>query len=185
MNHQILAENAEELLKHNSLRTFRDVWELKADWIEPPNFSRGGWSGASRVVLKTPTGGSIVVFLKRQENHQTRSLRAPFGMPTFRREYNNIKKLRKLGIPTVHALYYGEERIDGKSCAAIITAALDGYMSLDDWWSGQTDPILRVKAMDIIARWTAAMSIRRLQHGCLYGKHIFLSHLEYSVSSDM
>jgi len=174
MVQQIFVGDAARLLQCNNLHTFSDVWNVQADWFEPPNASRGGWSGACRVLLKTAVGGSLAVFLKRQQNHCTRSLRAPLGMPTFRREFNNIETLRRVGVPAVPALYYGEETIDDNSCAAIITVALDTYSSLDAWWPSHDDPVQRQQVMDGIAHWTAQLSRRRLQHGCLYSKHIFI-----------
>lgn len=175
MSFQIFTDAAaERLLAHNSMRGFDDVWSLKTQWFEPPNDARGGWSGASRVVLGTPQGGTLAVFLKRQENHCTRTWRAPFGVPTFRREYENIRALRALGIPAVPALYYGEARREGRYRAAIVTVALDDYQSLDVWLDANADAARRQDVLTAIAHWTADFSRRRLQHGCLYDKHIFV-----------
>jgi hypothetical protein len=175
MSYQIFTDAAaQRLLAHNSMRDFDDVWSLKTQWVEPPNDARGGWSGASRVVLEAPDGGTLAVFLKRQEDHCTRTWRAPFGVPTFRREYENIRSLRALGIPAAPALYYGEARRDGRYRAAIITVALDGYLSLDGWLEENADAARRQDVLKAIAYWTADFSRRRLQHGCLYDKHIFV-----------
>jgi hypothetical protein len=162
------------LLALNGMRQFDDVWSLNTQWVEPPNAARGGWSGASRVVLDKPEGGTLAVFLKRQENHRTRTWRAPFCVPTFRREYENIRVLRALGIPAVPALYYGESRRDGRYRAAILTVALDEYLSLDAWLDENTDPTQRHEVLQATAHWSAEFSRRRLQHGCLYDKHIFV-----------
>lgn len=175
MSYQIFTDAAaERLLAHNSMRDFDDVWALKTEWFEPPNDARGGWSGASRVVLDDPDGGTLAVFLKRQEDHCTRTWRAPFGAPTFRREYENILRLRALGIPAVRALYYGEARREGRYRAAIITVAMDDYLSLDAWLDQNADAARRQDVLKAIAHWTADFSRRRLQHGCLYDKHILV-----------
>lgn len=175
MSYQIFTDAAaERLFAHNSMREFDDVWSLKTQWFEPPNDARGGWSGASRVVLATPEGGTLAVFLKRQENHCTRTWRAPFGVPTFRREYENILRLRSLGIPAVPALYYGEARRDGRYRAAIATVAMDDYLSLDVWLGENAEAARRQDVLTAIAHWAADFSRRRLQHGCLYDKHILV-----------
>jgi hypothetical protein len=175
MSYQIFTDDAaQRLLAHNSMRDFDGVWSLETVWFEAPNDARGGWSGASRVVLDTPEGGKLAVFLKRQENHRTHSWRAPFGVPTFRREYENIRRLRALGIPAVPALYYGEAHVDGGHRAAIITVAMDDYLSLDVWLNENADATRRQDVLKAIADWTADFSRRRLQHGCLYDKHILV-----------
>lgn len=165
------------ILAHNGLDSFADVWALKADWFEAPNERRSGWSGASRVELKTPDGGTLAVFLKRQQDHDTRSLRHPFGQPTFRREFHNIRKLQALGIPAVPLVYYGEQRINGHSCAALMTVALDAFQSLDEWWASHPQADSRAAVLTAIADWAAQISKQRWQHGCLYDKHIFVRTL--------
>jgi hypothetical protein len=175
MSYQIFTDAAaQRLLAHNSMRDFDDVWSLKTQWVEAPNAARAGWSGASRVLLDQPQGGTLAAFLKRQEDHRTHSWRAPFGIPTFRREYENIRTLRALGIPAVPALYYGEARVDGRQRAAIITVAMDDYLSLDQWLNEHADATQRQEVLTAIADWAADFSRRRLQHGCLYDKHILV-----------
>jgi hypothetical protein len=72
----------------NGLRTFDDFWKLEAKWFEEPNKRRGGWSGVARCELKLPEGGKAAVFLKRQENHITRTFTHPIrGLSTFVREF--------------------------------------------------------------------------------------------------
>ncbi len=73
-----------KILELNELESFDSIWELDAAWFEEPNKRRGGWSGVSRISLKTEEGGSVGVFLKRQENHNTKTLAKPVnGEPTF------------------------------------------------------------------------------------------------------
>lgn len=176
MSGQHWTPDAEHLaiLKHNGLHSFTDVWALKADWFETPNERRSGWSGASRVELKKPDGGVLAVFLKRQQDHDTRSLGHPFGQPTFRREFANIRKLQALAIPAVPLVYYGEQRINGHSCAALMTVALDEFQSLDEWWDSHPQADARKAVLAAIAEWAAQISKQRWQHGCLYDKHIFV-----------
>ena len=64
-------------IKHKNKYDFDTIWQLDTDWFEPPNHRRGGWSGVVKYVLET-THGAIDVFIKRQENHVSKTLLHPF-----------------------------------------------------------------------------------------------------------
>jgi hypothetical protein len=172
--HLIPDEHYRSIMDHNHLNSFTDVWNLQAEWFEAPNQRRSGWSGVSRIELKTPEGGVLPVFLKRQQNHNTFSLQHPFGQPTFKREYDNIMKMQTLGLPMASIVYYGEQRIDGKTCAALISKALDDFKSMNQWWECHTKTEVRHAVLAAIADWVAILSQKKWQHGCLYDKHIFI-----------
>lgn len=172
--HLIPDEQYRSVMIHNHLLTFTDVWNVQANWFETPNKRRSGWSGVSRIELKTPDGGVLPVFLKRQQNHNTFSVQHPFGQPTFKREYDNILKMKTLGLPVAPLVYYGEQRIDGQLCAALITVALDDFQSLDRWWASHAQPAARQAALLAITYWVAQLSKQHWEYGCLYDKHIFI-----------
>ena len=120
------------ILQFNKLENFDAIWNLKADWFEEPNDRRGGWSGVSRISLKAEKGSSIGVFLKRQENHNTRTWSSPVrGVPTFYREFKNILRFVANGIPTVEPVYYCDRSYNGKSQAILMTKELEGFEALD------------------------------------------------------
>jgi hypothetical protein len=82
--------------------------------------------------------------------------------------------MKTLGLPIAPLVYYGEQRIDGQSCAALITVALDDFQSVDKWWKSHTQPEARQAALFAIAHWVAQLSKQRWEYGCLYDKHIFM-----------
>ncbi|MCE6984715.1 lipopolysaccharide kinase, partial [Pseudomonas frederiksbergensis] len=55
----------------------------------------------------------------------------PFGEPTFAREFRNISRYQKLGIPALQAVYYGERKVEGERRAILMTRALDDWSDLD------------------------------------------------------
>lgn len=175
-----------QLLEHNDLGTFEKLWNLKADWFEPPNQCRGGWSGVSRCDLATPEGGTVGMFLKRQENHITRTLTHPFGMSTFVREINNILLFKQSAVPSLEPIYFAVRRIDGNLRAILCTEALDGYEPLEDLvmrWTqdGAPDRATRHGLMQAIAAVMARMHACRLQHNCFYPKHIFVCFADEGI----
>jgi hypothetical protein len=174
-----LADSWREILQHNEVDSFTALWSVDAGWFEAPNQRRGGWSGVSRYELQLPQGGTRGVFLKRQENHITRTVFHPFGMPTFVREMRNILRFKNCHIPALEPVYFAQRRIDGDLRAILITEELAGYTPLHDmvlnwqqqgWPSRQT----RRQLMQEIARVMRRMNDHHLQHNCFYPKHIFI-----------
>ena len=55
-------ERWRSILAYNKLSDFDALWKLEAEWFEPPNQRRGGWSGVSRCELMLSEGG-VVAFL--------------------------------------------------------------------------------------------------------------------------
>lgn len=166
-------ESAHRQLTASRLAEFDALWSLSTDWHEAPNERRGGWSGVSRHLLDD---GSAI-FLKRQENHLCRTLRHPFrGIPTFYREYLNILRLRACAVGAVQALYYGDRLESGRWRAILVTHALDGFMSLDEWNAADTHRrhAQRQSLIAATAQACARLHHHGLQHSCLYGKHVFV-----------
>lgn len=168
-----------QILRHNHLDTFESLWELEAGWFEPPNKRRGGWSGVSRCELELPGGGKTAVFLKRQENHITRTLQHPFGMPTFLREMANILLFKQAGVPALEPVFFAVRKVDGDLRAILCTEALDNYEPLEKLvsrWSEQGWPerAERRRLMQAVAQVMRQMHARKIQHNCFYPKHIFV-----------
>lgn len=150
-------------------KDFETWWNLVGEWVEPPNLRRGGESGVQ--LLTTPQGE--LAYSKKQTHHIYRSLRYPFGRPTVLREYDAFKALATL-VPIPQLLYCGV-KLDGR--ALFITKALTGYIDLDYWLTSEQAnyPIEVTKqVLGKIAQVTATMHLNKYQHGCLYGKHIFV-----------
>ncbi|HRD87605.1 MAG TPA: lipopolysaccharide kinase InaA family protein [Accumulibacter sp.] len=167
------SEAARSELQRHQLAGFDPLWSLATDWHEAPNARRGGWSGVSRHLL---ADGSAI-FVKRQEDHLCRTLRHPLrGIPTFYREYRNILRLQRYAIGTLEPLYFGDRRDTEHWQAILVTRALDDFSSLDEWnmANPQPAPHHRESLIAAIASACARLHRHRLQHSCLYGKHVFV-----------
>ncbi len=175
----------QEILRHNQLDGFDALWELKADWFEPPNQRRGGWSGVVRIELNLPDGGTEAVFVKRQENHTRRTLRHPLlGEPTFAGEMENILALQQAGVPTLEPVYYRQYKVGGSWRAILVTRELDGFRPLSElmrewldlgWGQSVTE---RRRLIDVLALVIKRMHDHRLAHNSLHPKHVFVRLVE-------
>ncbi|KAB2526525.1 lipopolysaccharide kinase [Pseudomonas koreensis] len=166
-----LAEQDRALLERHGLGNFDALWAKQLEAVDEPNTAGGGWSSVFRLDLEGQG-----YYLKRQSNYLTRTLHAPFGEPSFAREFRNISRYRKLGIPALQAAFFGERKVAGEVRAILLTRALDGWSDLDSLlarWTqlsaGQHSAIL--KACGLLAR---QLHGARQVHGCFYPKHIFL-----------
>ena len=166
-----LADEDRALLERHGLGTFEALWAKQLEAVDEPNTVRGGWSSVFRLDLE---GHGF--YLKRQSNYQMHTLHAPFGEPSFAREFRNISRYEKLGIPALKAAFFGERKVDGDVRAVLLTRALDGWDDLDsllqrwqDLGPAQHSAIL--KACGQLAR---RLHGARQVHGCFYPKHIFL-----------
>jgi hypothetical protein len=176
MNDYMAAE-WQRIFEFNGLRSFADFWKLQATWFEEPNQRRGGWSGVARCELKLPEGGTTRVFLKRQENHITRTFAHPVrGEPTFVREFENIMRYRARGIPSLTPLYFAHRNEGGNLRAILLTEELIGFQSLEqlarEW---RTMPrSTRQTIIQTVARLLRQIHANGLTHNCFYPKHVFL-----------
>ncbi|MHC8289329.1 lipopolysaccharide kinase InaA family protein [Pseudomonas sp. XS1P51] len=166
-----LAAEDRALLERHGLGTFDALWARQLDAVDEPNTARGGWSSVFRLDLD-----GHAFYLKRQSNYQMRTLHAPFGEPSFAREFRNISRYERLGIPALKAAFFGERKVDGEVRAILLTRALDGWDDLDSLlqrWSelGAAQHSAVLKACGQLAR---RLHGARQVHGCFYPKHIFL-----------
>ncbi|VVO26278.1 lipopolysaccharide kinase InaA family protein [Pseudomonas fluorescens] len=166
-----LAAEDRALLERHGLGTFDALWARQLDAVDEPNTVRGGWSSVFRLDLE---GHGF--YLKRQSNYLMRTLHAPFGEPSFAREFRNISRYEQLGIPALKAAFFGERKVEGEVRAILLTRALDGWDDLDSLlrrWSelsgAQHSAILQACG-ELARRLHAARQV----HGCFYPKHIFL-----------
>lgn len=159
------------LLERHGLASYDALWALKLEAVDEPNTERGGWSSVYRLDL-----GEAAFYLKRQSNHLTRRLTCPLGEPTFAREFRNIQRYQRLGIPALQAAFFAQRRVAGERRAVLLTRALDGWQDLEALLDGWQQRAESERAG--ILRSCGALA-RRLHdagqmHGCFYPKHIFL-----------
>jgi hypothetical protein len=165
---------AHTILKNNHLADFEALWNLDAGWFETPNQRRGGWSGVSRYQL----ANGEYLFIKRQQNHIYRALHTLFlPRATFEREFVNLLRFQKLGIPALDLVYFGQRKVDGNLQSIIATRELKGFKPLDaaDFQPiAKFDRVSRLKLIETTANTIRSMHDLRIQHNCLYLKHIFV-----------
>ena len=180
MMKEYIGKGWEQLLRSNNLGDFDSIWNLEAGWFEEPNERRGGWSGVSRIELKTEDGQSVGMFLKRQENHNTKTITSPIkGIPTFAREFKNIIRFINNDIPTVEPVYFCYRFSNGNYQAILMTKELEGFDSLDadDYLRDgaiMQDKVQREKIMTSVANAMRKMHDSHLRHSCFYSKHVFI-----------
>lgn len=167
----------QSILSYNHLEGFEKIWDLPKNWIDDINKRGKGWSGVSIFPLQTKSLEVQYIYIKRQQNYVRRYRPS---MPVLEQEFNNIKRLHRLNIPTLTPIYFGKQKTKAGLQAILITEELQGFQSLGDWyhhwekngWPSykQQTPIIQTMASIIKQLHQAG-----LIHGCLYPKHIFLS----------
>lgn len=173
----IVSDGDRKLLAYNGFDGFESLWNLELEWFEEPNHRRRGWSGVSRYVLKKPEGGSLAVFIKRQQNHNFRSLLHLIrGLPTVYREYGNLRRMREYGIPCPDVVFYGHRNVGGQWQAVLITRSLTEYQPLEHCLNAiaQDDVAARRALLASVAHTLSRMHNHHLRHGSLYAKHILV-----------
>lgn len=166
-----IASDAQSLLEEHGLADFEALWTLPLDAVDEPNTGRGGSSSVYRLEL-----GTAAFYLKRQRNYLTRSLCHPWGEPTFAREFRNIQRYRRKGIPALEAAYFAQRKVAGESQAMLLTRALDGWQDLEVWlarWR-ELEPAARRGIVGACGRLAGTLHGAGQKHGCFYPKHIFL-----------
>lgn len=177
-----------KILTFNRLDTFDALWQLETQNVENPNKRRGGRSFVARVMLDEPDGGTVPVFLKRQENDMARILLPPFTIPSYERELRNILGFKKMDIPVVEPLFF-EKRKNGKDIRAVlITRALDEYRSfeglLNETENDRAAPEID-RIFSTVAGHVRYIHQRGYEHGALFGKHIYVKTDDDRINTDV
>lgn len=171
------APDWEAILDFNGLGGFDRLWQVPLEWVESPNAGRGGASGVGRLTLKTPRGGEVVVYIKRQIGHTRRTWRRPLqGEPTFAREFEMLRRLCRHQGMAPRPVYFGERAMGGKAAAILVTEALSGFKALDACTGepGLQRHAQRRALLNAVAGLVRAMHAMGIQHRSLYEKHIFV-----------
>jgi len=169
----------QQIFATNHLATFDAIWELETEWFEEPNKRRGGWSGVVKVDLDT-ADGKTCVFIKRQENHITKTLLHPVrGMPTFEREFNNILRMKKRNLPILELVYFAKRVVNGDLQSILITKALSDYIPLESERFLSSGDLIKSTAhkenlLTMVADTLRLIHQYHFQHNCLYLKHVFV-----------
>ncbi|HBS80185.1 MAG: InaA protein [Pseudomonas sp.] len=160
-------------------------WHSEGEWVEPPNQRRGGESGVRRLVPRDTH--RPVLYCKRQAGHIYRSVLHPFGRPTALREQQAIEAFRRIGIRVPNIVYCASRKNSGQWQAVLVTQALDGFISLQEWYGSarqeQHDNALNRQMLEQLASTLARLHLAGWQHGCCYPKHIFVKVSNSSVEA--
>jgi hypothetical protein len=178
LNSFILPEYA-DLLRLHQLDNFKQLWNRPVDWFEAPNYRRGGWSGVARIKL-TMNDKDHWLFIKKQENHGRWSLISfPKKEPTFRREFDNLQYLKSKQFAAPKVVFYGEQLLDEKLCAILITEELTGYTPLNQI-SEQFIQMGKSQKNQLLKNVASVLrnfhQLNRM-HRALYPKHIFVADI--------
>ncbi|MDO7901775.1 lipopolysaccharide kinase InaA family protein [Pseudomonas sp. K1(2024)] len=154
---------------------FDYYWQQQGEWVEAPNQRRGGESGVQRL----DDGSGHLLYAKRQVGHIYRSLLHPFGRPTVLRELDALTSFEQLGVRVPRIVFAGAERdADQQWRALLVSEALDGFVDLDTWHAEgareRYPQVLHERMLEELAANLARMHLGHWQHGCLYGKHVFV-----------
>lgn len=146
---------------------FERWWTVRGEWVEAPNERRNGWSG----VIRAHTGDRLC-YIKRQRHHLCHSLAHPFGWPTASREAHFLKRVGKLGLKVPEIVFHGTRETAGGTEAVLVTRALDGYAALSA--QAALSPAQQDALAIELGSLLGLLHRARLQHGCLYDKHIMV-----------
>lgn len=176
---KFIAQDYRLLLASCGLDSFSNIWDVKVDWFEEPNQRRGGWSGVGKLSLSAE-GSQKCIFLKRQQNHQRRTLRHPvFGQPTFACEFGMISYLAKHHVPSLKPVAFGVRTSPKGEQAILMTEELTGFESLETF----TEKLLsktrasiseQNKVLKQVAQTVSKLHSAGIQHRSLYPKHLFV-----------
>lgn len=155
---------------------FNHWWLRTGAWVEPPNQRRGGESGVQILAPITPEQPWL--YSKRQVGHRFISWRYPLGRPTILREKKAMQALERLGVQVPKLIFYGAEKRGKDWHALLVTEALAGFISLEEWYDQQrkqpVDSDIIEPVLEQVANTLYRMHRSGWQHSCCYAKHIFI-----------
>jgi hypothetical protein len=123
--------------------------------------------------------GSSELYIKRQQDFTYRHWRNPWvSRPTLQREFYWLRWCQTHGIPSIKPLAYWESNVAGAQRAILITAGLSHHIPLshieDAQYRKKSSFSQRRLLIKGVAQVIALMHSQKLQHRCLYSKHIYI-----------
>lgn len=146
---------------------FAGWWTAAGEWVEEPNQRRSGWSGMMRL-----RHGGRTYYIKKQCDHLCRTLRHPFGWPTASREFHNLLRLQRIGVPVPRPVFHGNRKTARGFEAVLVTEELVGYADLES--QGERTPAEKSLLAAAVGQVLGLMHRHQLQHSSLYDKHIMV-----------
>ena len=173
---EFIAADWQSFLEKHKLASFDALWDKEIPWFEEPNVGRSkdGWSGVCLLEIDDRK-----IFLKKQENFYTYSLRHPLGITVAQKEFANIESFNARKIPCMKTVYFGIRKSKGKLQAMIATEALEAYIAFEDviaLWQKNTFTLKHRRLLiAAVADLLSDAHSKGLMHNSLYPKHIFIS----------
>lgn len=162
------------ILESQQFATFEQIWNAPVEWIDEPNRNRGGWSGVGRAQFEKD-GKSITVYIKKQQNHVSRSLRYPVsGEPTFAKEFRYMRYLAQRGTQIPEVIFFAQRKNAAGQQAILITENLEGFCALDQLDAHALTIKQQRTLIASVAKAVRQMHEAGVQHRALYTKHIFV-----------
>ena len=167
---QVIAPAIKKLLAEKNI--FDYFWQLPKNWVEPPNYRRGGWSGVITHRLNGEQIDNQMLFVKLQSNSVFKTFKRPYsGLPTFYREFLNTQKAKKAGVNVLDFVYYGQRGLD----AILVSKSLEGYLELNQALTAtEEQSMLREHLIQALADNLVKLHKANISHGSLYQKHVFV-----------
>ncbi|TRO23068.1 InaA protein [Ectopseudomonas mendocina] len=147
-------------------------WNSSGIWVEPANKRRGGESGVQ--LLQQRDLMRTLLYCKRQVGHIYRTFLHPFGRPTILRELQAYRAFARLGIKTPNVVYCAARQQHANWQALLVTDALQGFVSLEQWYTSKNSAALTNAVLKQLAATLARLHLAGWQHGCCYPQHIFV-----------
>lgn len=147
-------------------------WDSLGIWVEPANKRRGGESGVQLLLQRDSTRPPL--YCKRQVGHIYRTFLHPFGRPTILRELQAYRAFARLGIKTPNIVYCAARQQHANWQALLVTDALQGFVSLEQWYTSKNSAALTNAVLRQLAATLARLHLAGWQHGCCYPQHIFV-----------
>lgn len=166
--------NWQSALENQQFATFEQIWDSPIDWIDEPNRNRGGWSGVGCIQLLN-NDQPITLYVKKQQNHVSRSLRHPFkGEPTFAKEFKVIGYLNLRGVIVPQVVFFAQRSVKAGQQAILITENLAGFQALDQINNTAMSLSAQRSLITKVAQAVRNMHGLGIQHRALYPKHVFV-----------
>ncbi len=122
-------------------------------------------------MLRVHEAGRLL-YVKRQRNHLCRTWRHPLGWPTVSREWFYLHLLKQLGVPAPQPVFHASRKTNEGFEAVLVTEELKGYQDLDQYTD--LDAASLSLLADALGQVLGRLHRAKLQHSCLYGKHVML-----------
>ncbi len=151
---------------------FASAWSHCTAPTDGLNHRDPGWAAVHRIALP---GEKPAVFLKQQQDYQTRSLRHPFGEPVAARELRNLRAFEADRLPVPQVVCYGVRRLHGHVDTLLGIADLQEYAELDFALDRvESEPLQRSAIIQAAGALVGKLHAKRWEYRCLYPKHIFV-----------